>query len=60
MKRINKAFDSNYYPTPLAITTLTPLTPDDMDGMKNGDGKQIVMLLYGVDGFSDEEPFIFV
>ena len=31
-----------------------------MDGMKNGDGKQIVMLLYGVDGFSDEEPFIFV
>ena len=31
-----------------------------MDGMTNGDGMQIVMLLYDVDGFSDEEPFIFV
>lgn len=31
-----------------------------MDRIKNGDGKQIVMILYGVDGFSDEEPFIFV
>lgn len=29
-----------------------------MDGMTNGDGMQIVMLLYDVDGFSDEEPFI--
>ena len=29
-----------------------------MDGMTNGDGIQIVMLLYDVDGFSDEEPFI--
>ena len=26
-----------------------------MDGMTNGDGMQIVMLLYDVDGFSDEE-----
>ena len=33
---------------------------NDMDRIKNGDGKQIVMILYGVDGFSDEEPFIFV
>jgi|GEM_PF-1543803 len=31
-----------------------------MDGMMNGDGMQIVMLSYDVDGFSDEEPFIFV
>ncbi len=31
-----------------------------MDGMTNGEGMQIVMLLYDVDGFSDEEPFIFV
>lgn len=31
-----------------------------MDGMTNGDGMQIVMLLYDVDGFSDEEPFICV
>lgn len=31
-----------------------------MDRMKNGDGMQIVILLYVVDGFSDEKPFIFV
>lgn len=31
-----------------------------MDSMTNGDGMQIVMLLYDVAGFSDEEPFIFV
>ena len=31
-----------------------------MDGMTNEDGMQIVMLLYDVAGFSDEEPFIFV
>ena len=29
-----------------------------MDGMMNGDGMQIVMLLYDVDGFSDEEPLL--
>ena len=31
-----------------------------MDGMTNENGMQIVMLLYDVDGFLDEEPFIFV
>ena len=44
----------------LAVTSLTLLTPNDMDCMTNGDGMQIVMLSYDVDGFSDEEPFIFV